>query len=192
MTHNEAADFLKQRYYRWIDEVLPERLQSYEKYLPHISEKLRLIRDNFFFAKGGIMLVCGNSGSGKTSLASEVIAKFLWHRVKAISSCPAIYINSHRFFLGIRDAMTDFKNSELSFLKPYEQVELLVIDDIGGSHYTDYEFTHLQNLLILREQNVKKTLLISNMSTDMLQSTLPEPILRRVNESFGVIELIRS
>jgi DNA replication protein DnaC len=129
--------------------------------------------------KSGTVLVgMGKVGTGKSHLACAV-ANYVMAR-----GYTAYYTSTARLFTKIRGTWA--KSSEISeeqLLRQFEQIDLMILDEVGLQRGTDDEQRTLHELLEARRLNCKPTILLTNLDGANLKGYLGERFLDRLSES---------
>lgn len=129
----------------------------------------------------------GTCGLGKTHLAVSIMAEFIERRIKDGGRKKAVYITEGRlideFKAGFNRAPKTGTLSESQVMEKYEQIGLLVIDEMGRNNDSDYTVQKIQDLLQSRIQNpMVKTVICGNMTSKKFQEHLGEAVRSRLNE----------
>lgn len=128
--------------------------------------------------KGGIVILHGDRGTGKTRMAAE-LAVFLW---------KTEYRKAMGFFLDVRATYkAKSKLTERDVIDELATAKMLVIDEIqvrGGKPFEDNLLTHLVDL---RYAERLPTVLIANLPSDQLAESLGASIVDRISENGAVI-----
>ena len=110
----------------------------------------------------GLYLV-GNVGTGKTHTASALA-------IKAYDSGQSVYLRTFERILD--EVKATYSNDEGrtadSILQTYEDVDVLILDDIGKETPTDHNLGHLFRLINTRYSREKVTILTSQMERNEL------------------------
>jgi len=130
---------------------------------------------------GRSMMLLGALGTGKTHLgcavAQSVIRKF---------GATALYTSALEI---IRDIKSTFsKDSELSESDVYaalRKTELLVIDEVGVQHGSDFERQVLFEVINDRYKNLDPTIVISNLGIQGLRKCLGDRAVDRLTDAGG-------
>ena len=143
---------------------------------------------------GGIVVMYGTNGTGKTRMAYELAKKCVpkdsycaiggmgWNDGK--KERPAIYTTAVNLFMEIKDTFRpDSEQSELSLVKKYTDAGLLVIDEFQERGETPFEDRKITSIIDARYQNERPTILISNHSREELASKLSAAVLDRIREN---------
>lgn len=104
------------------------------------------------------LVYLGNPGIGKTylcaSLTSWALEKFQNFR----------YFNERQLFTKIRQSIEETKGDYLDALKYFVDDELIMLDDIGSSGFTDWRKDVFFEAVDLRYNSLKPTVITSNLS----------------------------
>lgn len=139
---------------------------SFDNYiLSDDPEQLNALRVSKYYAEnfeaqlaaGRNMIFSGNSGCGKNHLASAIVQ----------SVCQQGYSAS---LVSVSNLMAKFRESynrdsnvtEAGVFNYYQNIDLLVLDEIGISHGSNDEKVQINRLIDARVNNVKCTILLSN------------------------------
>lgn len=127
--------------------------------------------------KNGIsMILYGKPGTGKTHLAISILHR--WETSKK-------YINARALTRAIRATYGDKTISEQDVIDKYSAYGLLVIDEIGKQFMTDNERFAMFDIINERYNNVKPTILVTNLALRDLQDFLGEDTVDRFRERGG-------
>jgi DNA replication protein DnaC len=143
---------------------------------------------------GGIVVMYGTNGTGKTRMAYEVAKKCTpkdshfatggmgWNCGK--KDRPAIYTTAVDLFMEIRDTFRqDSEQSEMSVVRKYTEAGLLVIDEFQERGETQFEDRKITSIIDARYRNERPTILISNHSREEFASKLSAAVLDRIREN---------
>lgn len=149
----------------------------------YILDRCRKYVDNFgrVFELGSCLVFVGNPGTGKTHLATGIA----YDVMKAGFS-----VTYQRLYdLMIRIKSTYVKNApenEATIIKSLSEYDLLVVDEVGLKGLTETEVALTYQLIDKRYENVKPTLLVSNLSQDDLEKSVGTRTIDRLYENHGV------
>jgi len=99
-----------------------------------------------------------------------------------------MFITASDLFMNIRDTWT--RTSEISTLDRVQQfvdLDLLVIDEVGVQRGTDNEREILFSIINSRYNNLKPTVLLSNLSLKEVRAYIGERTFDRLKEDGGQI-----
>jgi len=127
---------------------------------------------------GGIILLCGQRGNGKTRLAAEF----------AIRNGSSRYRTAMRFFLEIRATFSNRDVSEMDIIDDLAKTDLLVIDEMQERSESDWENRLLTHLIDARYAEGKPTILIANLSKHQLAASLNTSVIDRIRGNGVTVE----
>jgi DNA replication protein DnaC len=133
---------------------------------------------NHHLKTGTVLVGMGKVGTGKSHLACAT-ANYLMAR-----GYTAYFTSTARLFTKIRGTWA--KSSEISeeqLLRQFEQIDLMILDEVGLQRGTDDETRTLHELLEARRLNLKPTILLTNLDGANLKGYLGERFLDRLSES---------
>jgi len=126
----------------------------------------------------------GPRGTGKTQAAT------LLSWLAESDGYTARYSTAFEFFLAIKASFNTSTQSEDDVLKRFLSPSLLVLDELQERGDTPFEDRMLTHLVDRRYRDCKATILIANLKPDAFAAALGSSIMRRVNETGGVIEFL--
>ena len=131
--------------------------------------------------------VCGN---GKTSWAIRLVEAYfnkIWSRSN--SSCHALFISVPRFLLAIKDNIST-KSSYVDYIKEHIfEADIVVWDDIATKVSSEFETSHLLNIIDNRLALNKSNIYTSNLNGQQLGVALGDRLKSRVANMSINIEL---
>ena len=143
-----------------------------------VAEYIKSIDDNI--AKGASIIMVGGVGTGKTHLSVALL------RSAIENGYSGLFITASDLFISIRD--TWGRNGGVSTserVQQYKDIDLLVIDEIGVQRGTDNEKEILFSIINDRYNNIRPTVLLSNLSVDRVRDYIGERIYDRMKEDGG-------
>lgn len=152
-------------------------------WLAHYEESQPVI------ASGGILLLYGGHGTGKTRMAYELaknatIPRSTYKRGAIVMDLPRIYTTAVRLFMDIRDTFRrDSEHSEKKIIDSLTDAAILVIDEIQERGETPFEDRKLTQIIDARYMEERPTILISNHSRENFAKTLSPAVLDRIREN---------
>jgi len=134
---------------------------------------------------GGLILLIGDRGTGKTRLAAEIIRDRLSWMPR-----PDRYMTAMEIFLMIRDAYAK-KGSETegSIVSALSSCRLLVIDEIQERSNSEWEDRIITHIIDRRYGAQLPTIIIGNLTPESMEKNLGESIVSRAQETGGIIKM---
>lgn len=146
--------------------------------------ELNNIKNNIVdFVKSGnnifiYSIICGN---GKTAWSIKLMQEYInriW--INSPLKCRALFINVPKFFLSLKDKISN-KNDYASFiLDNVNDADLVVWDDIATKCITEYESEYLLSILDNRINNKKSNIFTSNMNEKAIFELLGARLASRI------------
>ena len=132
---------------------------------------------------GFLIALHGRNGNGKTQMAVEMMRYQTGERMKS-----ARFTTSTEFFMAVKatykpDATRDEASLVADFCKP----SLLVVDEVEKRGASEWENNLLFHLFNRRYNDMKDTLIISNLIRAELDTHLGPSLVSRLNETGGMI-----
>jgi DNA replication protein DnaC len=148
---------------------------------------------------GGIVILHGTRGAGKTRMAAEIAKAKAFpagYRLKESSlggttkelEKRAIYRTALTIFLDIRETYGKGKRSEKEVINSLCRPGLLVIDELQERGETPWEDRLLTHIIDRRYSEELATILIANLTRDELKATLSPSIIDRIAENGARID----
>ena len=180
----EAARFFQEK------SGVPARFQAagFDNYRPESTKAERILTTLRDYVSGfeqhrrlGLSLIlCGKTGTGKTHLACAVLRELaLLHGVHGK------YSTAYRAVQEIRSSYKSDRVTELQALEEFIRPDILVLDEIGMQLGTDSENLLLFSLLNGRYEELKPTLVISNLTLKEVKDYLNDRVYDRLRENCG-------
>jgi len=144
--------------------------------------------------EGGITILYGGYGTGKTRMAWEVARAHKSKRpnistgeqgwTTTYKKRPMVYTTAVNLFSTIKSTyVSGAKKSEKEVVSDYCEAALLVIDEVQERGETPYEDRQLTAIIDARYAADMPTILISNYSWEKLASTLSPAVIDRIEEN---------
>lgn len=126
------------------------------------------------------MILCGGVGTGKTHLAIGAVRQIT---AAGFTALYAVLLDTFRL---IKDTYRkDSAVTETVAMARLISPDLLVLDEIGVQHGTDTERMLMFSILNARYNQMKPTMLISNLAREPLEAYLGERAFDRMREGGG-------
>lgn len=137
-----------------------------------------------------LYLHSANCGNGKTSWSLRLIEAYfnkIWARSE--SKCRALFISVPRFLLALKDNIS-VKSDYVEYIKNNVlEADLVVWDDIATKIGSEFELTHLFNIIDNRLALGKSNIYTSNLNKQQLYTAIGERLTSRVANMSIDIEL---
>jgi DNA replication protein DnaC len=134
--------------------------------------------------QGRCMIMSGNAGTGKTHLACSIIKQVLLDSHNC-NSC--LYTTVYKMIGDVKTTFSkSFSMTEQEAISKYTSKTLLVIDEVGLQFGSDTEKNIIFSILNQRYEDVKPTILISNLSIKNLSDFVGDRVIDRMKENGGI------
>lgn len=155
-------------------------LENYEPTnsdLAKAKQDIKTYIDTFDGSKN--LLLHGNYGTGKSHL-SVAITKKLMEQGK-----ECLFLSLPKLLTKIKDTYNNKGVTEEELLSVIEQVDLLVLDDLGAEHNTDWAVSKVFE--ILDDRSGKSTIYTTNLNSKELRERFNERNFSRLMENTQII-----
>ena len=150
---------------------------------------------NEHFAAGRCLILSGKVGTGKTHIACGILRKIIvkpfadaeGNAWKSAKSHLVRYTTASGLIRAIRDTWNKSGVSEEDAIRKFTDPDLLVLDEVGRQFGSDAERTHIEELIDLRYQEMKPTIVCTNVEKSQLPQFLGERGLDRLRENAGIM-----
>lgn len=144
-----------------------------------------------FVAEGkNLYLHSANCGNGKSSWSlrlTEAYFNKIWARSE--TKCRVLFISVPRFLLALKDSISA-KNAYVDYIKENVlEADLVIWDDIAAKMGSEFELTHLLNIIDNRLALGKSNIYTSNLNKQQLYTALGERLTSRIANMSIDIEL---
>ncbi len=134
-----------------------------------------------FTGKGNLFLI-GSTGLGKTHISSS-IAKTVIEKGYTV-----VYDSAQKIFDAFEDKK--FGRSLDSDVEKFSECDLLIIDDLGTEHITQFTVSVLYNLINERCNNSKSMIISTNLTPEELKVTYKPRIFSRLLGDFKILRFL--
>ena len=145
---------------------------------------------NFINSGKNLYLHSANCGNGKSSWSlrlAEAYFNKIWVRTEV--KCRVLFISVPRFLLALKDAISS-KNTYVDYIKDNVlEADLVIWDDIAAKMGSEFELTHLLNIIDNRLALGKSNIYTSNLNRQQLYTALGERLTSRIANMSTDIEL---
>lgn len=141
------------------------------------------------FAVGRSAMLLGTVGTGKTHLGAAMLQAVI--RQHALAGLVGLYATAGSI---IRDVKATFGNRGRTEADVYADLirpDLLVIDEVGVQHGTDFERQVLFEVINGRYEKIKPTIVVSNLGVTELRQCLGDRAVDRLRDKSGIVVVFR-
>lgn len=133
---------------------------------------------------------CGNGKSSWSIRLAEAYFNKIWARTN--TTCRVLFISVPRFLLALKDNITT-KSTYVEYIKDHVfEADLVIWDDIAAKMGSEFELTHLLNIIDNRIALGKSNIYTSNLNRQQLYAALGERLTSRIANMSIDIELFGS
>lgn len=137
-----------------------------------------------------LYLHSANCGNGKSSWSLRFVEAYfnkIWARTEP--KCRVLFISVPRFLLALKDNITT-KSAYVEYIKDNVlEADLVIWDDIAAKMGSEFELTHLLNIIDNRLALGKSNIYTSNLNKQQLYTALGERLTSRIANMSIDIEL---
>lgn len=125
------------------------------------------------------MIMVGGVGTGKTLLASAMLDSLVDnHKCEIIKTIDIVRELKSTW-------SKDSENTEEGLIKYYRKLDLLILDEVGSQFGSDTEKLFIFDIIDGRYQDMKQTILISNLDINGIKEVIGERCIDRLREGGG-------
>ena len=130
---------------------------------------------------------CGNGKSSWSIRLAEAYFNKIWARTN--TTCRVLFISVPRFLLALKDNITT-RSSYVDYIRDNVfEADLVIWDDIAAKMGSEFELTHLLNIIDNRLALGKSNIYTSNLNRQQLYNALGERLTSRIANMSIDIEL---
>ncbi|WP_043309304.1 ATP-binding protein [Pseudomonas sp. ML96] len=134
-------------------------------------------------ADGRCLLLLGHVGNGKTHMAAAVAGVVVReHRRNVMYTTVARVCQQVKASYG-----KEAEQSEREAMDLFRAPDLLILDEVGASYGTDFERMVMFEVINARYEDVKPTIVISNLAAPALVGALGDRTVDRLREGGGIV-----
>jgi DNA replication protein DnaC len=131
--------------------------------------------------QGRSAILCGTMGTGKTHLSCAMAMEIINQHVT-----PAVYARVSRVCRHVKETYSrDSAEQERDVINSYVRPELLILDEVGVQYGSDTENLIMFDIINERYEQMKPTILISNLSLTGLKGYVGDRVVDRMKENGG-------
>jgi len=139
--------------------------------------------DNFSSVQAGGLWLLGPAGVGKSHLGASIAQAVMFQRDQR-----AIVVTAREIIRTIRSTWhRDARETEGDAIDRFGDVPLLVLDEVGVGFGTDAEIAQLFDVIDLRYQLRRPTVLLSNLNEPQIKAMLGDRLFERLREGATVL-----
>jgi DNA replication protein DnaC len=129
------------------------------------------------------LMLIGPTGTGKTHAAAAIVR--LGHEAKK----PVLFKSASDFYAAARNGFNQPNTSTEDVMRLYGQCHMLVLDDLASGSLSDYERRCTQELLDMRLNHLRPTIVTTNWTLEQIKDRMDERIASRLSV-FEVLALV--
>lgn len=155
--------------------------------------RLKIIQDNidkFVINGDNLYIYSKNCGNGKTSWALRLVQEYfnkIWPKCKL--ECKALFINVPKYLLELKNNISE-KSDYINHIKEnILNCDIVIWDDICNKYGTEFELTHLLNIIDYRLSHNKSNIYTSNIAPEDLKQYMGDRLTSRISNCSEIIEL---
>jgi DNA replication protein DnaC len=155
---------------QWKDRIRETFLKQFS---PRIQQDLKLIPEPENLPETvQSSFITGEAGTGKTIYSCWLMLREQRNLYLQAMNADCEFISVPVLLQKIKASFDTPEVSEHQILEHYSTVHLLVLDDLGTNKSTDWAFQTLYLIINNRYENLKKTIITSNLTLEQLSKVL--------------------
>lgn len=171
-------------------------LESYRRIARDEREKVSALRAAVGFVDGDLarmtppyrnLYLFGQYGTGKTGIAVSIL------KARMERGQPGVYYTLPELLERVRRTFDrprgDASDDTETLLRKLQDIDLLVLDDIGVERPTEWVLEKLFQILDGRMRNMRETVYTSNLNFDRMKAHLGERVMERVKYQTWDVEV---
>ncbi|MGY0692650.1 ATP-binding protein [Virgibacillus sp. FSP13] len=170
-------------YYSLINKALKDAtLENYDPTSEELAKAKQAVTDYInHFDESKNLLLHGTYGTGKSHLSVSVTKKLM----EKGKEC--LFLSLPKLLTKIKETYNNKGVTEDELLEAIQRVDLLVLDDIGAEHHTEWVNSKLFE--ILDDRSGKATIYTTNLNSKELRASINERNFSRMMENTEVIKM---
>lgn len=120
--------------------------------------------------EGSHFIYSGNKSTGKTVLACRMLLMYEKQNYLQVQHTGTLFLPVTDFLNELKHSFDTPGESEIDILRKYQDIDVLVLDDLGTIKMSDWAYQTLYSLINYRYDNLKTTIITSNYSLKELST----------------------
>ena len=141
------------------------------------------------FAVGRSAMLLGTVGTGKTHLGTAMLQAVI--REHAHAGLVGLYATAGSIIRDVKATFCNRGRTEADVYADLIRPDLLVIDEVGVQHGTDFEQQVLFEVINGRYEKIKPTIVVSNLGVTELRQCLGDRAVDRLRDKNGIVVVFR-
>lgn len=129
---------------------------------------------------GASFVFCGKPGAGKTHLACAIA-----NAVMRNHGASAMFTTVFDVIQRVKATYSDKDQSERTVMRSFAEPDLLILDEVGVQFGTDYEKVIITDIINRRYNDMRPTIILSNLDEAELGEYLGDRVMDRMFEGGG-------
>lgn len=138
---------------------------------------------------GRCMMLLGKVGTGKTHLATAILQEAI--RYFGPQGMTGLYATAGGIIRSVKETFGPHGKTESQVYAGLVAPHLLVVDEVGVQHGTDFERQVLFEVINGRYEQVKPTIVVSNLGIPELRQCIGDRAVDRLRDRGGLVEVFR-
>ena len=186
---------LERKQRRWAAKIgsaaIPERFKNrtLDTYIAKTSGQKKALAFAKEYAKnfdqviksGQSAIFVGKPGTGKTHLAIGIALNIMQQQRSAL------FVTVQRLIRRVKDSWRTKEETESEVIQAFASPDLLILDEVGVQFGSEFEKQVLFDVLNERYENLKPSILLSNIPSEELSDYLGERVTDRLRENGGAL-----
>ena len=131
--------------------------------------------------RGSTNMLIGLRGNGKTQMAVEAV-RFASGRLKS-----SLFVTAEHFFVDLKASYKHAIKTERDVIDDYRKPRLLVLDEMDGTKWDDWENQKFVELMNCRYGDMTDTILIANWTLAEFEKVVSAKVRSRIKETGRIV-----